>query len=72
MQREKLEVMLDKTKQMDIISSRVVYRGYIIASTLGGVSMSHANYDSSATSTSLGSRLAFRGRLVMLIISTTS
>ena len=45
-------------------ASRVVYRGYNSATPSGGVSMSYANYDSSNTSTSIGSRLAFRGRLV--------
>ena len=45
-------------------SGRVVYRGYYNASALGGVSVSSASYDSSNTYTSIGSRLAFRGRLV--------
>uniref|UniRef100_UPI003FF127B0 hypothetical protein n=1 Tax=Phocaeicola vulgatus TaxID=821 RepID=UPI003FF127B0 len=45
-------------------SSRVVYRGNLNAYPFGGVSMSYASYDSSNTSTSIGSRLAFRGRLV--------
>ena len=43
---------------------RVVYRGNYNAYPNGGVSMSNASYDSSDTSTSIGSRLAFRGRLV--------
>lgn len=43
---------------------RVVYRGNGSAYPNGGVSMSYASYDSSNTSTSIGSRLAFRGRLV--------
>lgn len=43
---------------------RVVYRGYNNANPFGGVSMSNANYDSSYTYTYIGSRLAFRGRLV--------
>ncbi|MFR6505033.1 hypothetical protein, partial [Bacteroides sp.] len=43
---------------------RVVYRGYSNAYPNGGVSMSNANYDFSNTSTYVGSRLAFRGRLV--------
>lgn len=38
-------------------SSRVVYRGSSYAYPNGGVSMSHASYDSSYTSTSIGSRL---------------
>ena len=45
-------------------SSRVVYRGCYSAYPNGGVSMSNAHYDSSYTYTSIGSRLAFRGRLV--------
>ena len=45
-------------------SSRVVYRGSSYAYPNGGVSMSHAFNDSSHTSTNIGSRLAFRGRLV--------
>lgn len=45
-------------------SGRVVYRGYDDAYPYGGVSMSYAFDDSSNTSTYIGSRLAFRGRLV--------
>ena len=45
-------------------ASRVVYRGYGYASPSGGVSMSDASYDSSSAGTYIGSRLAFRGRLV--------
>ncbi|MBV4224221.1 hypothetical protein KSZ35_26600, partial [Bacteroides xylanisolvens] len=45
-------------------SGRVVYRGSFDAYPNGGVSMSYADNDSSYTSTSIGSRLAFRGRLV--------
>lgn len=45
-------------------SSRVVYRGSNNANPDGGVSMSNASCDSSYTSTFIGSRLAFRGRLV--------
>ena len=45
-------------------SSRVVYRGDAGAHPYGGVSVSNAHYDSSYTSASIGSRLAFRGRLV--------
>ena len=45
-------------------SSRVVYRGSNTANPYGGVSMSHASSDSSYTSPYIGSRLAFRGRLV--------
>lgn len=45
-------------------ASRVVYRGSSNAHPYGGVSMSVANYDFSYTYTHVGSRLAFRGRLV--------
>ncbi|MEO4923394.1 hypothetical protein ABHZ32_04730 [Bacteroides uniformis] len=43
---------------------RVVYRGISHAYPYGGVSMSIAYSDSSCTSTSIGSRLAFRGKIV--------
>ncbi|MEO4830356.1 hypothetical protein ABHZ44_12000 [Bacteroides uniformis] len=43
---------------------RVVYRGSSSASPYGGVSMSYASHDSSNTSTNIGSRLAFRGKIV--------
>ena len=43
---------------------RVVYRGNSYAYPYGGVSMSYASSDSSYASTSIGSRLAFRGKLV--------
>jgi hypothetical protein len=42
----------------------VVYRGNSNAYPNGGVSMSLAYYDSSNAHTIIGSRLAFRGRLV--------
>ena len=42
----------------------MVYRGNNNANPNGGVSMSYASYDSSYTYTSIGSRLAFRGKLV--------
>ena len=45
-------------------SVRVVYRGYYYAYPNGGVSMSYANNDSSNTHPSIGSRLAFRGKIV--------
>ena len=45
-------------------ASRVVYRGNTNAYPNGGVSMSYASSDSSNSNTSIGSRLAFRGRLV--------
>ena len=44
--------------------SRVVYRGSYNAYANGGVSCSHASFDASDSSTSIGSRLAFRGRIV--------
>ncbi|WP_192923348.1 hypothetical protein, partial [Bacteroides xylanisolvens] len=43
---------------------RVVYRGNSYAYPYGGVSMSNASSDSSDTYTNIGSRLAFRGKLV--------
>ena len=43
---------------------RVVYRGDSSANPSGGVSMSNASDDSSYASTYLGSRLAFRGKIV--------
>jgi hypothetical protein len=45
-------------------SGRVVYRGSHYAIPGGGVSLSYASYDSSGASAYIGSRLAFRGRLV--------
>ena len=43
---------------------RVVYRGYNNAYAYGGVSNAYANNDASYASTYVGSRLAFRGKLV--------
>ena len=43
---------------------RVVYRGYYNANANGGVSYAYANYDASYSSTFVGSRLAFRGKIV--------
>ena len=43
---------------------RVVYRGCSNASAYGGVSCADASYDASYTSANIGSRLAFRGKLV--------
>ena len=43
---------------------RVVYRGYNSASANGGVSYADANNDASYASTDVGSRLAFRGKIV--------
>lgn len=42
--------------------SRVVYRSYHYAYAGGGVAYAHTNNDSSYTSTSIGSRLAFKTR----------
>ena len=46
-------------------SVRVVYRGYYYASAYGGVSSANAYHDASYSSTYVGSRLAFRGKIVM-------
>ena len=43
---------------------RVVYRGYSNANASGGVSNAGANYDATSTFTGVGSRLAFRGKIV--------
>ena len=43
---------------------RVVYRSNYYAYSNGGVSYASANFDSSDTSASIGSRLAFRGKIV--------
>lgn len=45
-------------------SGRVVYRGYNYAYAYGGVSYASASYDASNASTVVGSRLAFRGKIV--------
>ena len=45
-------------------TGRVVYRGYLSASAYGGVSHAGAAYDASSASTYVGSRLAFRGKIV--------
>ena len=45
-------------------TGRVVYRGYCNANAYGGVSHANANYDASYACTNVGSRLAFRGKLV--------
>ena len=44
--------------------SRVVCRGYYDAGAAGGVSDSYAGYGASDSSSNVGSRLAFRGRIV--------
>ena len=43
---------------------RVVYRGYSYANASGGVSSANAGYDASDANAYVGSRLAFRGKLV--------
>ena len=45
-------------------SGRVVYRGYYNANASGGVSYANANNDASNTNADIGSRLAFRGKIV--------
>lgn len=45
-------------------SGRVVYRGFNHANASGGVSVAHASYDASHAYTFVGSRLAFRGKIV--------
>ena len=45
-------------------TSRVVYRGYSYAYSAGGVSFAYAVNDASYSFTYVGSRLAFRGRIV--------
>ena len=45
-------------------SGRVVYRGYYYASAGGGVSGANAYNDATYANTDVGSRLAFRGKLV--------
>ena len=45
-------------------AGRVVYRGCYYASAFGGVSYANANNDASNASTYVGSRLAFRGKIV--------
>lgn len=46
-------------------TGRVVYRGCYSANAGGGVSNANALYDASYASASVGSRLAFRGKIVM-------
>ena len=45
-------------------ASRVVFRGCSHADAIGGVSCANASYDASDSASYLGSRLAFRGRIV--------
>ena len=44
--------------------SRVVFRGYNNANANGGVSFAYANSDASSWTSDVGSRLAFRGKIV--------
>ena len=44
--------------------SRVVFRGYNNSNANGGVSYANANNDASNSNSNIGSRLAFRGRIV--------
>ena len=46
-------------------SGRVVYRGYYDANAYGGVSNANASNDASYANANVGSRLAFRGKIVM-------
>jgi hypothetical protein len=46
------------------VAGRVVYRGYDSAGASGGVSNAYASSDASRASTDVGSRLAFRGKIV--------
>ena len=50
--------------EVSTAAGRVVYRGYNNAHSHGGVSYAHAYYDASSSYASIGSRLAFRGKLV--------
>ena len=45
-------------------TGRVVYRGYNSAYAYGGVSFANASYDASNANAFIGSRLAFRGKIV--------
>lgn len=45
-------------------TGRVVYRGNDYAIAVGGVSFAYADFDASNAGTNVGSRLAFRGKLV--------
>ena len=45
-------------------SGRVVYRGFYYAYAYGGVSYANASYDASDAGAGVGSRLAFRGKIV--------
>ncbi|WP_373181576.1 hypothetical protein, partial [Bacteroides ovatus] len=43
---------------------RVVYRGFHLANAIAGVSSANASNDASHSNASIGSRLAFRGKIV--------
>lgn len=45
-------------------AGRVVYRGFYYVYAGGGVSLASASYDASSASSNVGSRLAFRGKIV--------
>ena len=51
-------------KKVEFPISRVVYRGYNNANANGGVSNANTNNDASNSNTNVGSRLAFRGKIV--------
>lgn len=48
-------------------TGRVVYRGYSSAHSDGGVSCANAYHDASNSNAAIGSRLAFRGKLVRAV-----
>lgn len=50
--------------QASTSTSRVVYRGSNSANAIGGVSCAYAFYDASGSYANVGSRLAFRGKIV--------
>ena len=56
--------LLSAQTVLSTAASRVVYRGYNYANANGGVSYAYASNDASYTSAYIGSRLAFRGKLV--------
>jgi len=49
---------------VSISTGRVVYRGYHFANANGVVSYADANYDASHSNAYVGSRLAFRSKIV--------
>lgn len=46
-------------------TNRVVYRSYDSAGASGGVAVASASYDSASVAASIGSRLAFRGKIII-------